>query len=597
MPAALPVSPLPQPHFDDPQRRTRLLQVCDQLESIFRAHSRRRQIPGLAYGVVLDGELLFTHSFGVREVASGAPADADTAFRIASMTKSFAAAAIVQLRDAGLLALDAPAADYAPELGALLYPTADSAPITVRQLLSMSAGWPQDDPWADRQMYRADASIDEIYRAGLHFSYAPGVTFEYSNAGYMVLGRIISRVSGMPAVDYITRHLLQPLGMDATVWNAADVPAERLAHGYRHQDGAWLEEDLLPTGGDVAAFAGLFSTVRDLARWVALYQSAWPARGDDDDGPVRRSSLREMQQAWRMVPFSLPRTRLAAPQQAHVEGYGYGLSIVDTGRWSSVGHGGGLPGFGSHMRWAPDYGVGIVALANVTYARVHQACLEVLGVLIDAAELPPRRVPPAPALQQARDGVLRLLQGWDDALADRLFADNFFLDEDRARWRRRFEELAARHGALRPDGELEAENWLRGVWRMTGERGSCRIWLSLMPALPARIQAMALKSTLPPSPAMQDVAERLAALTAHPTRRDLARLSARGADVDALWDRVRLVNILCGPCTVQEVLGGDGASRAVFRFEGPKDGVEAELTLAPDGARLLDAEFQQPGTD
>ena len=107
----------------------RVCSTCaDGWSRIFHAHSRRRRIPGLAYGVVLDGELLLSHSFGVREVASGAPADADTAFRIASMTKSFAAAAIVQLRDAGLLALDAPAADYTPELGGLLYPTADSAP-------------------------------------------------------------------------------------------------------------------------------------------------------------------------------------------------------------------------------------------------------------------------------------------------------------------------------------------------------------------------------------------------------------------------------------------------------------------------------------
>ena len=140
--------------------------------------------------------------------------------------------------------------------------------------------------------------------------------------------------------------------------------------------------------------------------------------------------------------------------------------------------------------------------------------------------------------EQARDGVLRLLQGWDDALADRLFADNFFLDEDRARWRRRFEELAASHGALRPDGELQAENWLRGAWRMTGDRGSCRIWLSLMPAQPARIQAMALESTLPPSPAMQDAATRLAALTARPTRRRPgAPLRARGRCGNAVGPR------------------------------------------------------------
>ena len=591
------VSSLPEPRFTDPQRRERLLEACSSLEPIFRGYSDRQHIPGVAYGVVADGELVFTHSFGVRSVEAGAPIDADTVFRIASMTKSFTALAIIRLRDAGLLTLDAPAADYAPELAGLLYPATDSAPITVRQLLSMSAGFPQDDPWADRQLYRSDASMDEIYRAGLHFSNAPGVVFEYSNAGYMVLGRIITHVAGVPAIEYITREILQPLGMDSTVWNAADVPPGRLAHGHRRQADAWLEEALLPSGGDVAAFAGLFSTVRDLARWVALYQTAWPPREGAEHALARRSSLREMQQAWRMVEFGLPRTRLGETPNVQAGGYGYGLSIVQTGCWSSVGHGGGVPGFGSHMRWAPDYGVGVVALANVTYANVHQASLDALDKLISAAEMPPRTVQPAPALQQARDGVLRLLKRWDDALADELFADNFFLDEDRARWRKRLEQLAAAHGRLHPDGPLEAENWLRGRWRMAGERGWCWLWLSLMPAIPPRIQAMKIESTLPPSPAMHAAAARLAELTARPTHHGLSRLFARSADLETLWDRVRLANILCGPCTVQSVVGGDGEAYAVFCFAGPKGSVEAELTLTADGKRLLDADFQSPGTE
>ena len=592
---------LPPPQFQSPDRRARLLDACPRLESIFRSYADSEHMPGVAYGVIVDGELIFTHSFGVRDVASGAPLDADTVFRIASMTKSFAATAILLLRDAGMLRLDEPAATYVPELASLRYPTADAPAITVRHLLTMSAGLPQDDPWADRQFYRSDAAMSDIYRGGVSFSNPPGITFEYSNYGYMVLGRIISRVAGVPALDFIDRAILQPLGMTATVWNAAAVPPDRLAQGYRWEDDAWREEPLLPSGGDVAAFAGLFSSVRDLARWVGFFQSAWPARDEAGAGVLRRSSLersslersslREMQQAWRM---DSPSVRYPGPgREATVSsgGYGYGLFSAIQGGRENVGHGGGLPGFGSHMRWAPAHGVGVVALANVTYADVHAASDDALEELLRASQVQPRTPQPAPALTSARAGILRLLHAWDDALADGLFADNFFLDLDRARWQRRLEQLRERHGALRPDGPLEAENWLRGRWHMAGERGGCWVWISLAPTLPPLVQDMEIESTLPPSPALAAAAERLAGLTAHPTRRGLARLFTAKAGFDALWDRVRLAAILCGPCTVGEVLGGDGATWATFRFIGPKGNADVELHMDGRG-KLSDAIFR-----
>ncbi len=585
---------LPLPHFTDPDRVTRLVAASAGLEPIFRAYAEREHAPGVAYGVVADGELVYSHAFGVRRVDTQAPVDADTVFRIASMTKSFTALAVMLLRDAGRLDLDTPAAVYAPELAGLAVPTADAPAITVRHLLTMSAGLPQDDPWADRQVYRTDADLTALYGNGFHFSNSPGITFEYSNVGYIALGRIITRVAGMPAIDYIRQAILQPLGMGATAWNAAEVPADRLALGYRHQDDAWQAEPLLPSGGDVAAFAGIFTSVADLARWVAFFLSAWPPRDAPDHGIIRRSTLREMQQVWRMDDVEIPPTPLGTATKLRAGGYGFGLTARHNGAWWDVGHGGGLPGFGSHMRWAPDHGIGVVALANVTYADMHTACADALDYLITTAKLPRRSAPPSPALAAARAGVLRLLDAWDDALADRLFADNFFLDEDRPRRREQLAQLARTHGRLQPDGAIEAENWLRGRWRMQGERGWCWVWISLAPGLPTRIQALEIDSTLPPTSAMQAAAQRLAALTARPTRRGLARLFAPTADLDALWDRVRLTNILCGPCVVQDVIAGDGDGCATFHFVGPKGVAEVELTLDRRGAKLADAAFRRP---
>jgi CubicO group peptidase (beta-lactamase class C family) len=586
--------PLPVPLFADPDRRLRLLAATPALEQIFRAYAGRSHAPGVACGVILDSDLVHCHAFGVRRVDTQAPVDADTVFRIASMTKSFVALAILMLRDEGHIHLDALAADYAPELAGLRYPDGDAPAITVRHLLTMSAGLPQDDPWADRQMYRTDADLTALYAAGCHFSNPPGIVYEYSNLGYMALGRIITRVTGVPATDYIRQAILQPLGMTATVWNAGEVPADRLALGYRRLDDGRQGEPLLPSGGDVAAFAGLFTSVRDLARWVALFLAAWPPRDEPESGLVRRSTLREMQQVERMVPLAIPPADLGRATNLRAGGYGFGLTARHNGAWWDVGHGGGLPGFGSHMRWAPDHGIGVVALANVTYANMHEACRDALDHLINAATLPRRVAPPSPALSVARDGVLRLLDAWDDDLADRLFADNFFLDTPRPQRRKELEQLHRKHGRLQPDGALEPENWLRGRWRMRGERGWCSVWISLAPGLPTRIQALEIDSVLPPSEAMQNAAQRLATLTARPTRRGLARLFSAAADRDALWDRVRLANILCGPCTVGDVLGGDSAKHAVFRFAGPKSAADVELTLAPDGTKLSDAVFRWP---
>ena len=352
------------------------------LTPIFQTHCDEHHLPGCAYGVVAGGRLVGSASLGVvnpGSAAHGASApDANTVYRIASMTKSFGALAILMLRDAGKLALDTPAAEYVPELRQLIHPTHDSAPITVRQLLTMSAGWPEDNPWGDRQLWRNDAELNEILAPGVSFANAPAVTFEYSNLGYMVLGRIIANVSGESSLDFITQRILQPLGMHDTVWNAEDVDPQRLAKGYHWLEGKWVEEPLLPSGGDAAVFGGLYSTVADLARWVAFQLSAWPPREELEGGFVRRATLREMQQPQRLYTPATEAPEIGRPVVWSAGGYGYGLSVTYEGSLAIVGHAGGLPGFGSHMCWAPDYDLGVVALGNVRYASMRMASTEAL---------------------------------------------------------------------------------------------------------------------------------------------------------------------------------------------------------------------------
>jgi len=127
--------------------------------------------PGLAWGVVREGELV--HSGGCGERFLGGPApDADTVFCISSMSKSFTAAGILLLRDEGLLTLDDPAEDYLPELRGWPPVTADSARVTLRHLLTMTSGLPADDPWGDRQQGLPLDDFSALLSGGISFAQA-----------------------------------------------------------------------------------------------------------------------------------------------------------------------------------------------------------------------------------------------------------------------------------------------------------------------------------------------------------------------------------------------------------------------------------------
>jgi CubicO group peptidase (beta-lactamase class C family) len=212
------------------------------------------------------------------------------------MTKSFTAAAVLALRDDGALALDDPAGDYVPELRGLTPATADSPPLSLRHLLTMTAGLPTDDPWGDRQQGTPLGEFAGFLAGGLRFAWAPGTRFEYANLGYAILGRVIAAVAGTGYEDFVRHRLLRPLGMASTGFEAAEFSEPRLARGYRRGSAGW--EQLAPEpSGAFAPMGGVFSTVTDLVRWVSGFAAAFPA-GDEEAGgphPLRRASRREMQ--------------------------------------------------------------------------------------------------------------------------------------------------------------------------------------------------------------------------------------------------------------------------------------------------------------
>ena len=480
--------------FTDPQRLAKLAGAYPAIDRLVREFAERSHVPGVAYGIIVDGRLAHVGTAGYRELSSRSPVDTATVFRIASMTKSFTAAAILQLRDAGRLSLDDPAERYVPELAGLRYPTADAPKITIRHLLTHSAGFPEDNPWGDQQLAVTDERMSRMMRSGIPFSTAPGTGYEYSNYGFAILGRIVANVSGQPYSRYITEHVLRPLGMHATTLESAAVPPAHLAHGYRRQDDAWLEEKQLPDGA-FGPMGGMLTSINDLARWVGFMLDAWPPRDGDDRGPLRRASRREMQQVARYVGASAARDDSSGALSLNVGGYGYGLSIRQTCLFPAlVSHSGGLPGFGSIMRWLPDYGVGIVALGNLTYTSWGDVSGQALELLAGTGGLAPRAAQPAPVLVQRRDQVSRLVNRWDDALADSIAAMNLYLDHSRKRRRAAIEQLRREVGGeCRNEGPLEAENALRGSWRMRCGNGDLHVSITLAPTRPAGVQFLEVK--------------------------------------------------------------------------------------------------------
>lgn len=486
----------PPAGFVDPERPAKLAQVFPQLDRLVADFANRAHVPGVAYGLVIDGQLAHTMTFGHREIESAAPVEANTVFRIASMTKSFTAISVLQLRDEGKLSLDDPAERYVPELKGLKYPTADSPRITIRHLLSHAEGFPEDNPWGDRQLALTDAQMRAMLREGIPFSNPPGLAYEYSNYGFAILGRIVSNVSGMPYRDYVTIRVLRPLGLSSTTLQVGEVPPARLAHGYRWEDDRWKEEPQLADGA-FGSMGGMLTSIEDLGRYVGFLMSAWPPRDGPDVGPLRRASLREMQQVSRLAPASATRTA-----DGHVlinaGGYAFGLRVSQTCDFRHiVAHGGGLPGFGSYMRWLPEYGVGFIALGNLTYTGWSSVTDQAFAALLETGALQPRVTSPSPALIEARDAVTSLIGRWDDQIADRIAAVNLFLDTSRDRRKRALDDLRARVGTCRPEGDFDVENALRGQWTLACERGRLRAAVTLAPTIPPKVQYLSVRPVGP----------------------------------------------------------------------------------------------------
>ena len=587
-------SPIP-PRWDDPARTEKLIAAAYAMTPALDKKLADLKIPGGAMGMVVGGKLAWFHAQGVRNVSSAQPVDQDTVFRIASMSKAFVAGSVLKLRDEGKLSLDDPAEKYLPELRRLIYPTADSPRITVRHLLSHSAGLPEDNATADLRMPMSDADFDKLLARGLSFSSTPGTQFEYSNLGFALAGRLVTRVSGVRLQEYVTRNLLLPLGMTSTRWDADAVPEEHKAHGYgrkgsampssglaRYEDDSPHEEPVL-ADGSWAPIGGLWTTPRDYAKWVAFQLAAWPPRDDADDGPVRRASLREAQSLQRSLPVVAARDERDELDVA-ARGYGLGWGVRSTcGFENIVSHSGGLPGYGSYVLLLPAQGVGFFSMTNLTYTSGAAALTEMLKSLREKSLLPARPAAVSEQLDRARAGVLELLSGWDPKRASSLFDEQYAAYRSPEQQRAQLEALRNVHGRCHPDIIVDPENALRGRMQLDCDNGDIAMSVELTSDAPARIQSLVLESILPPSPQLQQAAARAMALYVHWSTFSAAQLFAPEADTRKVQRAFDLANANQGSCKLGQAVKGDGKTKATFRLT--CENGDADLTLKVENAK------------
>lgn len=466
------------------------------VDDAFASFHAEDEAPGLTYAVVANGTIVHASAVGVSSIG-GPPMHADSVLRVASMTKSFTAATVLLLRDEGLLALDEPIGTYVPELRGQRMPTADSPTPTLRMLLTMSAGLPTDDPWADREESMTPNDLSALLAAGLSFSAAPGTGFQYANLGYVIAGRAIAEVTGQRYHDIVRTRLLEPLGMSSTGFAVADVPATDLVQGHHKLDDEWMVEPF-SEAGEFSPLGGIFSSVTDLATWVGGFTDAFPARDDPDDGhPLSRASRREMQQMYRFNDVTVPAERATTPAvRARAIGYGFGLGVTHDTRWGQiVGHSGGYPGYGSNMRWHPTTGVGVIALANGRYTPASKPAAAALEIVLASLDAPSRRVVPWDRTLAMQQTVQSLVQTWDDDVADAIFAANVDADLDRRHRRAEVQAVTEQLGAIAgiEAGSTSADNPSDIEWWIAGEHGRAQVDLQLTPHAVPLVQTFGIE--------------------------------------------------------------------------------------------------------
>lgn len=328
--------------------------LAARLERLVRQAQREKRAPSISAAVLRDGELVYETAVGVADVAADLEATPDTQYRIGSITKTFTAAAIMQLRDAGELDLEDPLDRHVD--GAAHTPT-------IRRLLSHASGLQretQDDSWLTLRFAPPDELLETLAEAELVLP--SGARFHYSNLAFALLGIVVERVSGLPYQDYLRERLFEPVGLTRVSFE----PEPPAAKGYLAQpyaDGVW---DTIGVETGAWASAGqLWATAGDICRWGAFL-------ADPVESVLAAASAEEMRTV-----------QAIDDHERWLSGYGLGLGLRRDGDRILAGHGGSMPGFIATLGFSATEKVVAVALTNESEADISELGVALLSTTVE----------------------------------------------------------------------------------------------------------------------------------------------------------------------------------------------------------------------
>ncbi|MGB3485939.1 MAG: serine hydrolase domain-containing protein [Mycobacterium sp.] len=322
-----------------------------ELDSAIAAKVQELSVPGAVVGLSIPGRIEYVSAVGVSDTATGRPMSVADHTRIGSVTKTFTGTAVLQLVDQGRIRLSDPISRYVEGV-----PGGDQ--ITLDMLGRMRSGLPnysEDQAWQERFIAEAPTGpdafgttprelVDIAFRNPVNF--APGTEYEYSNTNTVLLGMVVTRVTGQSLPDYLRQHVFAPLGLGQTSWPTNGVMPEPFMHGYAElPDGPVTDTTFWnPSWGDAAG--AIVSDVADMQRWA---------------GAVGRGELlRPETQAQRV-----------AGGEAAAPGVSYAFTIFDAHGW--LGHNGDIPGFTTVSVYLPEQDATLVVFANSSLPDVHAA--------------------------------------------------------------------------------------------------------------------------------------------------------------------------------------------------------------------------------
>ncbi len=344
--------------------------LSSELSRLAEAAVKDGRTAGISFVVTRGGVVVASGAYGFADLENRVPASPATVYAIGSLTKSFTAAAVLALVDDGKLSLDDPLGKFLPS-----FPE-PGRHATVGQLLNHTSGIRSMTSLGPRYWAQTGREIEPADLVAIFANeppdFPPGTDYRYSNSGYVLLGLVVEKASGMPWGAFVTQRLLVPLGLSATRdGQTADLVPHR-AHGYSRKKAGGFENAWSVSLTQGYAAGALLSTAGDVAAWIRRL-TVRP--------PVSAASAHAM-----TTPGTLPNGKALT--------YGYGVGVDTFAGRRRLFHGGGLPGFDAWAAYVPDEDLAVAVLCNTDGEEAMEVADAMAGLLLGAPDARTRRPGP-----------------------------------------------------------------------------------------------------------------------------------------------------------------------------------------------------------